>query len=82
MVPSVEGGSKHDSIDLMLTGNVSARKRKLEDWARRKEKERCKSILENIRKDKAPGKSKQKKVCRNISIEYKIRFYKDEGGKV
>lgn len=82
MIPNVEVELKHDFVDLVLTTNISARKKKLEDWGRRKEKEKCRTILDNIKKNKALGKSKQKKVLWFISVEYKIRFYKDESSEV
>jgi len=62
LVPTVESGTKLDSIDLLLTNNPRTRKRKLEDWGKRKEKERCRSIIDNLRKDKTVSKTKHKKV--------------------
>jgi hypothetical protein len=70
LVPTVEGEVKKDSVDLLLVNNPKARKRKLEDWGKKKEKERCKVMLDNIKKDKATHKSKHKKVLENnICIE-------------
>lgn len=58
-------GEKRAEVDFLQVANVQARSKRLEEWGRRKEKERCRSLLDNMKKGKLPGKPKHKQVRRS-----------------
>lgn len=62
LVPTSETGDKKDHVDLTLVGNMATKQKKLEDWAKVKEKETCRVFLDKVNKEKSQDKRKHKKV--------------------
>lgn len=48
-----------DPFDLLLVTNFKSKVKKLEEWSKQKERERCKIILERVKQEETRGKSRR-----------------------
>jgi len=57
---------ERDSFDLLLVTNFKSKIRKLEEWSKQKERERCQLILERVKQEETRGKSRRGREKVNI----------------
>lgn len=54
-----EEEEERDAVDMLLVNNFKSKVKKLEEWSKQKERERCRMILERVKQEEARGKSRR-----------------------
>ena len=66
---------ERDSFDLLLVTNFKSKIKKLEEWSKQKERERCRLILERVKQEETRGKSRRGREKVNIPQTYQNQRY-------
>lgn len=48
-----------DPVDMLLMTNFKTKIKKLEEWSKQKERERCRIILERVKQEETRGKARR-----------------------